>query len=514
MAVPTRRRRGPAHRRADGVAARQAVAARPGIARPRLRRPRDHRSHAASRSSRASSIPTSSTRPGALRDAASGVLADTTGLDGESGHVLAFARANVPGWTVILDRPRSEVFAAARRTPPARARPARRRRAARPRPAALDLRARARPPPARARAGAPAAAALRAGAPGGDDAAAQPARRRARRSTPSTPLPATSRAAPASRSAATGSTSLRRPDGIVHVTVGDVAGHGVAAAALMGQLRNAFRAYAYEHVSPAELMSRLHRHVGPDEMATAVCISIDPYARELAYSSAGHPPPLLRDDETRARSRASIAPSRPCSRTSLRAAVSRGALCRCRGARRSWPTRTASSSGATGSSTRGSSGWQRRCARRIPRTSASELADALIRDVAEVTAADDDIALLVMRFADVPATSTSSWLDGAGRRRETRRRVHAVAARPRSGRERPRRGAAGHRRGVARQADPAGAVRPAPPGRGRRRRGARRPSTRAPLPRRAPPLSSYAKSELSRCSDEEPRHLRLVGARA
>ena len=91
---------------------------------------------------------------------------------------------------------------------------------------------------------------------------------------------------------------VRRPDGIVQVTVGDVAGRGVAAAALMGQLRNAFRAYAYEHASPAAVMSRLQRHMVQDEMATAICIAVDPYTRELAYASAGHPPPLLRDDDS------------------------------------------------------------------------------------------------------------------------------------------------------------------------------------------------------------------------
>ena len=91
---------------------------------------------------------------------------------------------------------------------------------------------------------------------------------------------------------------LRRPDGIVQITIGDVAGRGVAAAALMGQLRNAFRAYAYEHASPAAVMSRLQRHIVKDEMATAICIAVDPYTREVAYASAGHPPPLLRDDET------------------------------------------------------------------------------------------------------------------------------------------------------------------------------------------------------------------------
>ena len=54
---------------------------------------------------------------------------------------------------------------------------------------------------------------------------------------------------------------VRRSDGIVHITVGDVAGRGLAAAVLMGQMRNAFRAYAYDHTSPAELLRRMRRHV-------------------------------------------------------------------------------------------------------------------------------------------------------------------------------------------------------------------------------------------------------------
>src|SRR4029079_3679017 len=47
--------------------------------------------------------------------ATSGVLSDVPGLDGEPGHVVAFARATVPQWSVILDRPRSEIFGDARR---------------------------------------------------------------------------------------------------------------------------------------------------------------------------------------------------------------------------------------------------------------------------------------------------------------------------------------------------------------------------------------------------------------
>jgi serine phosphatase RsbU (regulator of sigma subunit)/anti-sigma regulatory factor (Ser/Thr protein kinase) len=86
---------------------------------------------------------------------------------------------------------------------------------------------------------------------------------------------------------------IRRSDGIVHITVGDVAGRGIPAAVLMGQMRNAFRAYAYDHTSPAELLRRMRRHITGDEMATAVCLTLDPYTRELTYASAGHPPSLL-----------------------------------------------------------------------------------------------------------------------------------------------------------------------------------------------------------------------------
>jgi serine phosphatase RsbU (regulator of sigma subunit)/anti-sigma regulatory factor (Ser/Thr protein kinase) len=86
---------------------------------------------------------------------------------------------------------------------------------------------------------------------------------------------------------------IRRSDGIVHITVGDVAGRGVTAAVLMGQMRNAFRAYAYDHTSPAELLRRMRRHITGDEMATAVCMTLDPYTQELTYASAGHPPSLM-----------------------------------------------------------------------------------------------------------------------------------------------------------------------------------------------------------------------------
>ena len=91
--------------------------------------------------------------------------------------------------------------------------------------------------------------------------------------------------------------AVRRPDGILHLTVGDVAGRGIPAAVLMGQLRNAFRALAYDHISPVEIARRLTRLVPLDGMATAVFLTIDPYTGEVAYTSTGHPPSLLLDVE-------------------------------------------------------------------------------------------------------------------------------------------------------------------------------------------------------------------------
>ena len=43
-----------------------------------------------------------------------GVLADVRGLDGSSGRVVAYANSKAPGWTTVIDRPRSTVFAPAR----------------------------------------------------------------------------------------------------------------------------------------------------------------------------------------------------------------------------------------------------------------------------------------------------------------------------------------------------------------------------------------------------------------
>ena len=91
---------------------------------------------------------------------------------------------------------------------------------------------------------------------------------------------------------------VRRDDGVLVLSVGDVIGRGIDAAALMGRHRDAFRVHAHETASPAEIMRRLLRHSQEGElMITVACVSLDPYTGELAYSVAGHPPPLLVEPE-------------------------------------------------------------------------------------------------------------------------------------------------------------------------------------------------------------------------
>ena len=90
-----------------------------------------------------------------------------------------------------------------------------------------------------------------------------------------------------------------RPDGTLVLAVGDVAGHGLVAAALMGQLRTALRAYAMDLPEPGEVLARLQgliRHLDPDHCATAVLAMVTPDGR-MSLATAGHPPPLLREPD-------------------------------------------------------------------------------------------------------------------------------------------------------------------------------------------------------------------------
>ncbi|MET3429310.1 signal transduction histidine kinase/FixJ family two-component response regulator [Actinoplanes tereljensis] len=89
---------------------------------------------------------------------------------------------------------------------------------------------------------------------------------------------------------------IAAPDDRLFLVIGDVVGKGVQAAAGMGQLRNALRAYILEGFDCGEALTRLNRlvdNLGRRQFATVVCVRFDPLTGHLHYSSAGHPPPVL-----------------------------------------------------------------------------------------------------------------------------------------------------------------------------------------------------------------------------
>ncbi|MFE9477146.1 SpoIIE family protein phosphatase [Streptomyces spororaveus] len=86
------------------------------------------------------------------------------------------------------------------------------------------------------------------------------------------------------------------PGGRTGLVIGDVMGHGIHAAAVMGQLRTAVRTLARHDVPPAELLRSLDAVVadlGEDEMATCVYAVHDAATGACVIARAGHPPPAV-----------------------------------------------------------------------------------------------------------------------------------------------------------------------------------------------------------------------------
>ncbi len=82
------------------------------------------------------------------------------------------------------------------------------------------------------------------------------------------------------------------------LVIGDVMGHDLGAAAAMGRLSSALRAYALDERDPAKVLDRLHHHVSQladVEMTTLLYGVLDTTSGTFDFASAGHPPPLLLD---------------------------------------------------------------------------------------------------------------------------------------------------------------------------------------------------------------------------
>ncbi|MDE2571731.1 MAG: SpoIIE family protein phosphatase [bacterium] len=86
------------------------------------------------------------------------------------------------------------------------------------------------------------------------------------------------------------------PDGRVAISIGDVAGHGLEAAAVMGEVRHALRAAAVGGHLPSTVLEHANSAVKLNEvteMVTALFGYYDPVRGLLHYAVAGHPPPVF-----------------------------------------------------------------------------------------------------------------------------------------------------------------------------------------------------------------------------
>jgi len=86
------------------------------------------------------------------------------------------------------------------------------------------------------------------------------------------------------------------PSGWLGVVIGDVSGHGLASAVVMGRVRSALRAYALISDDPAEVLTLLDRkvhHFETGNLTTALYAMISPDRTAVHISLAGHLPPIL-----------------------------------------------------------------------------------------------------------------------------------------------------------------------------------------------------------------------------
>ncbi|MDC0768967.1 SpoIIE family protein phosphatase [Streptomyces sp. HD] len=93
--------------------------------------------------------------------------------------------------------------------------------------------------------------------------------------------------------------AIALPGGRTGLVIGDVMGHGIHAAAVMGQLRTAVRTLARRDTPPDQLLRYLDAAVadlGDNEMATCLYAVHYPVTGDCLIARAGHPPPVIADE--------------------------------------------------------------------------------------------------------------------------------------------------------------------------------------------------------------------------
>ncbi|MDT0609187.1 SpoIIE family protein phosphatase [Streptomyces lancefieldiae] len=95
---------------------------------------------------------------------------------------------------------------------------------------------------------------------------------------------------------------IRLDEHTVGATIGDVQGHNVDAAALMGQVRTAVHAHATGGASPDDVLARTNRlltDLDPGLFTSCVYVHLNLATHRARVATAGHPPPLLRHADGR-----------------------------------------------------------------------------------------------------------------------------------------------------------------------------------------------------------------------
>jgi anti-sigma regulatory factor (Ser/Thr protein kinase) len=89
--------------------------------------------------------------------------------------------------------------------------------------------------------------------------------------------------------------AIALPDGTLGLAIGDVTGHGIDAAAMMGTLRSALHAYALEMHEPHVVLEKLNLILlqAGARMASVLYAILDPEEGVVRFASAGHPPMML-----------------------------------------------------------------------------------------------------------------------------------------------------------------------------------------------------------------------------
>jgi serine phosphatase RsbU (regulator of sigma subunit)/anti-sigma regulatory factor (Ser/Thr protein kinase) len=98
--------------------------------------------------------------------------------------------------------------------------------------------------------------------------------------------------------------AFRLPDGRTIVSIGDVAGKGLAASVIMAKMRQAIRVAAQVQVTPGAILDAADKSLTleyPDALVTAFVGIVDDTEETIVYANAGHPAPLLREPDGRIR---------------------------------------------------------------------------------------------------------------------------------------------------------------------------------------------------------------------